>query len=49
LSCRPEKQKQVRSALANLREMSIALISEGSQVLHDDGRNDPILAAGTTA
>jgi len=49
LSCRAEKQKQVREALGNLREMSIALISEGSQVLHNDGRNDPILAVGRSA
>jgi len=49
LSCRAEKQQQVREALGNLREMSIALISEGSQVLHNDGRNDPILAVGRSA
>ncbi len=49
LSCREEKQKQVREALSGLREMSITLTEEGSQVLHDDGRNDPILAAGKTA
>jgi len=49
LSCRAEKQKQVREALGNLREMSIALISEGSRVLHNDGRNDPILAVGRSA
>lgn len=49
LSCRHEKQQQVREALRNLREMSIALTKEGSQVLHDDGRNAPILAAGRTA
>jgi len=29
--------------------MSIVLISEGSQILHNDGRNDPILAAGRSA
>src|SRR5262249_40915836 len=44
LSCRREKRQQVREALGSLREMSIALIREGSQVLHNDGRNDPILA-----
>jgi len=49
LSCRPERQQQVREALFNLREMSIALITEGSQVLHNDGRNDPILASTKTA
>jgi D-glycero-alpha-D-manno-heptose-7-phosphate kinase len=49
LSCHSEKQKQVRAALKNLREMSIALISEGSQILHNDGRNDPILAVGQSA
>ena len=49
LSCREEKQGQVRDALRNLREMSITLISEGSQILHNDGRNDPILAAGQSA
>jgi D-glycero-alpha-D-manno-heptose-7-phosphate kinase len=49
LSCRTEKQQQVREALGTLREMSIALISEGSQVLHNDGRNDPILAVGRSA
>jgi D-glycero-alpha-D-manno-heptose-7-phosphate kinase len=46
LSCRVEKQEQVRDALRNLREMSVTLTSEGSQILHNDGRNDPILAAG---
>jgi D-glycero-alpha-D-manno-heptose-7-phosphate kinase len=49
LSCREEKQSQVRQALKGLREMSIALTSEGSQILHNDGRNDPILAAGQSA
>jgi D-glycero-alpha-D-manno-heptose-7-phosphate kinase len=49
LSCRAEKQQQVREALGHLREMSVALISEGSQVLHNDGRNDPILAVGRSA
>ena len=49
LSCRTEKQQQVREALGNLREMSIALISEGSQILHNDGKNDPILAVGKSA
>jgi D-glycero-alpha-D-manno-heptose-7-phosphate kinase len=44
LSCRPEKQQQVRQALAGLREMSIALTAEGSQLLLDDGCNVPILA-----
>jgi D-glycero-alpha-D-manno-heptose-7-phosphate kinase len=49
LSCRVEKQQQVREALRGLREMSIALTTEGSQVLHDDGRNAPILAVSRTA
>jgi D-glycero-alpha-D-manno-heptose-7-phosphate kinase len=49
LSCREERQQRVREALSGLREMSIALIAEGSQVLHNDGRNDPILAVGKTA
>ncbi len=46
LSCRAEKQQQVREALGGLREMSIGLTEEGSQVLHNDGKNDPILAVG---
>jgi len=49
LSCRREKQQQVREALSKLREMSIALISEGSQILHNDGKNGPILAVGKNA
>ena len=49
LSCQSEKQQQVREALGGLREMSITLIGEGSQVLHNDGRNDPILAVSKTA
>jgi D-glycero-alpha-D-manno-heptose-7-phosphate kinase len=44
LSCRPEKQQQVREALAGLREMSVTLTAEGSQLLLDDGCNVPILA-----
>jgi D-glycero-alpha-D-manno-heptose-7-phosphate kinase len=40
LTCRPEKQKPVRQALAALREMPFALTMEGSQVVHNDGRND---------
>jgi D-glycero-alpha-D-manno-heptose-7-phosphate kinase len=39
LSCRSEKQQQVRTALAGLREMPFALSEEGSQVVHNDGRN----------
>jgi D-glycero-alpha-D-manno-heptose-7-phosphate kinase len=39
LSCRSEKQQQVRNALAGLREMPFALSEEGSQVVHNDGRN----------
>jgi len=45
LSCRPEMQPQVREALAGLREMSIALTSTGSRILHDDGRNGRVLGA----
>jgi D-glycero-alpha-D-manno-heptose-7-phosphate kinase len=43
LCCRPEKQDQVREALAGLREMPLTLTSEGSQVLYNDGRDGPIL------
>lgn len=39
LSCRPEKQGDVREALRTLREMPFALTQEGSQVVHNDGRN----------
>lgn len=49
LSCRPEKQQQVLEALSDLRAMSIGLTEEGSQVLHNDGKNDPILAVGKGA
>ena len=45
LSCQQEKQGQVREAMSGLREMSISLVSDGSQILHNDGRNDPILTA----
>lgn len=44
LSCRPENQKQVREALPDLREMSIGLTVEGSQLLHNDNCNMPSLA-----
>lgn len=44
LSCRPEKQQQVREALRGLKEMSVALTAEGSQLLHNDGCNGPIVA-----
>jgi D-glycero-alpha-D-manno-heptose-7-phosphate kinase len=44
LSCRPEKQQQVRQALVGLREMSVTLTAEGSRLLYDDGCNVPIPA-----
>jgi len=43
LSCRPEKQQQVRAALVALREMPFALTTEGSQVLHNDGQNGQLV------
>lgn len=43
LCCEPNKQPQVREALAHLHEMSFAMTNEGSQVLHNDGQNRPIL------
>lgn len=49
LSCRADRQQQVREALGNLREMSIALIKEGSRVLHNDGSNEPILTVSKSA
>ena len=45
LYCQPDKQSQVRDALAHLQEMPFAMSKEGSQVIHNDGQNDPILAA----
>ena len=42
LTCRPEKQQEVREALAALREMPFALTAEGSQVVHNDGRNGSV-------
>jgi D-glycero-alpha-D-manno-heptose-7-phosphate kinase len=45
LYCRQDKQSQVREALAHLQEMPFAMSNEGSQVIHNDGQNDPILAA----
>ena len=45
LYCRPDKQSQVRAALAHLQEMPFAMSHEGSQVIHNDGQNAPILAA----
>jgi D-glycero-alpha-D-manno-heptose-7-phosphate kinase len=48
LSCRPEKQQDVRAALAALREMPFTLTGEGSQVLHNDGRNGQLLRSGET-
>jgi len=49
LSCQQERQGQVREAMSGLREMSISLVSDGSQILHNDGRNDPILTARKSA
>jgi D-glycero-alpha-D-manno-heptose-7-phosphate kinase len=46
LSCHPEKQPQVRRALAALREMPFRLTIEGSTVLHNDGRNGPVVGQG---
>jgi D-glycero-alpha-D-manno-heptose-7-phosphate kinase len=45
LYCRQDKQSQVRDALAHLQEMPFRMSHEGSQVIHNDGQNDPILAA----
>jgi D-glycero-alpha-D-manno-heptose-7-phosphate kinase len=45
LYCRQDKQSQVREALAHLQEMPFAMSNEGSQVIHNDGQNDPILSA----
>jgi D-glycero-alpha-D-manno-heptose-7-phosphate kinase len=45
LYCHPDKQSQVRDALAHLQEMPFAMSQEGSQVIHNDGQNAPILAA----
>jgi D-glycero-alpha-D-manno-heptose-7-phosphate kinase len=39
LSCRTEKQPQVREALCALREMPVELTTSGSEVVHNDGRN----------
>jgi D-glycero-alpha-D-manno-heptose-7-phosphate kinase len=39
LSCRREKQQQVREALSALREMPVELTTSGSEVVHNDGRN----------
>ena len=41
----PDKQSQVRDALAHLQEMPFGMSKEGSQVIHNDGQNAPILAA----
>ena len=45
LYCHPERQSQVREVLAHLREMPFAMTSEGSQIIYNDGQNDPILVA----
>jgi D-glycero-alpha-D-manno-heptose-7-phosphate kinase len=45
LYCLPEKQPQVREALGHLQEMPFAMSGQGSQIIHDDGQNAPILAA----
>jgi D-glycero-alpha-D-manno-heptose-7-phosphate kinase len=42
LSCRREKQQDVRDALAALREMPFELTAEGSQLVHNDGRNGKV-------
>ncbi|HEY6128958.1 MAG TPA: hypothetical protein VIW23_12320 [Candidatus Acidoferrum sp.] len=39
LSCEVEKQSQVREALKALREMPVTLTTDGSEVVHNDGRN----------
>jgi D-glycero-alpha-D-manno-heptose-7-phosphate kinase len=44
-SCKPEKQSQVRRALAGLRELPFAPTAEGSRVLCNDGQNGPMLPA----
>ncbi len=44
LYCRPEKQAQVRDALAHLQEMPFSMTQQGSQIIHNDGQNSPILA-----
>src|SRR4029077_14139768 len=46
LSCRAEKQQQVRAALVALREMPFALTTEGSRVLHNDGQNGQLVGQG---
>jgi D-glycero-alpha-D-manno-heptose-7-phosphate kinase len=40
LSCGRQKQKQVRDALSELRELRFELSREGSQAVHNDGRNE---------
>jgi D-glycero-alpha-D-manno-heptose-7-phosphate kinase len=39
LSCRREKQQQVREALRALREMPVELTTSGSEIVHNDWRN----------
>ncbi len=41
--CRPERQPQVRAALAHLREMSFGLTLDGTRLIANDGQNGPIL------
>lgn len=44
LYCRPQRQSQVREALAHLREMPFCMTGRGAQVIYNDGQNDPILS-----
>jgi D-glycero-alpha-D-manno-heptose-7-phosphate kinase len=44
LYAQPAKQEQVREAMGHLREMPVALNTEGSRILCNDGQNEPILA-----
>jgi len=46
LSCAADKQRQVREALAGLREMPVALTTSGSEIVHNDGMNGTAAAKG---
>jgi D-glycero-alpha-D-manno-heptose-7-phosphate kinase len=46
LSCDAAKQRQVRDALAELREMPVSLTSSGSEIAHNDGMNGTAAARG---
>ena len=46
LSCESAKQRQVREALAGLREMPVTLTSSGSEIVHNDGMNGTAAAPG---